>query len=150
MNHGRAKGEQPASIIKNYVVIVAVVVVVLAGLRFVAPFGILWAQELRSRFRYAGVNQQTFETVIRPAAQWVREFRKHEGRFPNEDELNAHAKTLSKTARWIGIYDSVDSAPTAINDHWQSGIDFVLIANTGEWNLYYHSWNDEERMYWTD
>jgi hypothetical protein len=139
--------KQPMTIMKHYLVIVVVVAIAFAALLFGVPFGILTVQEAKSRVRYADVNRREFETVIRPAAKWVREFRNREGRLPTEEELNAQVKTLSTGTRWVGIFDT---APAWIHHRWQPGTDFILIGNTGEWNLYFHSWDNKEVKIWTD
>jgi hypothetical protein len=108
----------------------------------------MFAQETVSRFRSADLHRQTYEKVIRPTADWVREFRKREGRFPTTDEMEAHTKAFPQSAyTWVGIYDT---PPAWVGHRWQAGVDFILIGRVADWNLYYHSWDGKESKYWTD
>jgi hypothetical protein len=108
--------------------------------------GLLWLPEVNASIRDRSSNRQAYETVVRPASDWVRAFYQQHSRLPTDAELEGYARTNWPSFS-VGIYDS----PPGWQHTWgRSGVDFMVDVHTGEWNLYRQSWDGGEWKAWTD
>ena len=117
----------------------------LAGIALL--FGALYSlPEFYARIRDGARNRRAYENVVRPACDWVRAFHQQSGRLPTSVELDGYAKT-----NWLGFSVGIfDSPPTWQNTWGRLGVDFMVCAHTGEWNLYRQSWDGGEWKAWTE
>jgi hypothetical protein len=110
------------------------------------PGGRLWVAETLARFADSDSNAQAYKTVVRPATDWVRQFRREHQRLPRRDEVDAHA-----TNAWPGFSVYLyDTQPQWQRSWGQPGVDFMMCVHTGEWNLFRQSWDGREWKAWTD
>jgi hypothetical protein len=119
-----------------------IVIVVVVGICVALVYGPFLKASLSSR----SLRESTFETVVRPGAQWVKDFRTQNGRHPTNDELARFAGTNNLRYR-LWLYDSPLQWDEVAYHSWREG-DFVLSASTEEWNLYYNSWDQKEWSFW--
>ena len=106
----------------------------------------LWVGETLARVADSESNEMAYQTVVRPATDWVRQFHREHQRLPTPDELDAHA-TNAGPGFSVSLYDT---QPQWQRSWGQLGVDFMLCVHTGEWNLYRQSWNGREWKAWTD
>jgi hypothetical protein len=125
------------------VVLISLSLLAAIALLFAALF---WLPEFSARIRDSASNRHAYETVVRPATDWVRAFHLQHGRLPKDAELDGYAKTNWPSFS-VGIYDS---PPTWQHTWGRVGADFMVCVHTGEWNLYRQSWDGGEWKAWTD
>jgi hypothetical protein len=110
------------------------------------PGGRLWVAETLVRVADSGSNEKAYQTVVRPATDWARQFHRDHHRLPTRNEVDAHA-----TDAWPGFSVSIyDTQPQWQRSWGQFGVDFMVCVHTGEWNLYRQSWDGREFKAWTD
>src|SRR5690242_14003405 len=86
------------------ILILACVVMVIAS-PLLIRLGRLWVTETRSRVQQRPLHERTFQTVLRPATDWVRTFRDREKRLPTEGEFTSYAQQQFPGIS-VGVYDS--------------------------------------------
>jgi hypothetical protein len=104
-----------------------------------SPLLLFYLAEPLSRWNYAQANRRARAERLHPAATWVHGFVAEHNRLPDRSEVQAFiAKQLS--GGHVAIYRKGELGLPS----WRpSSEDFVIAASTGEWNLYYCSWNKE-------
>lgn len=110
-------------------------------------FGALyWVLEVTARIRDVDSTRRAYETVVRPATDWVRAFRQQYSRFPTDSELDRCA-----TTNWPGFSVGFYHSPPTWQHTWGlQGTDFMVYVHTGEWNLFRQSWDGKEWKAWIE
>jgi hypothetical protein len=127
------------------ILILAFAVLVIAS-PVLIPIGRMFVEETRSRVRQRPLHEQTFQTVLRPATDWVRTFRDREKRLPTEAEFTRYAQQRFPGIS-VGVYDS--QIPW-MRDRGCRDLDFMVWAHVSDWTLYRQSWDMREWKVWTD
>jgi len=122
------------------------VLAVAIGCLWFIPSGRLWMAETWSRLGSSNLNLRTYETVVRPAADWVRSFRLQHGRLPGAAEFSDYAK--AQFPSFSVVLD--DTQPSWQRSWGRQGVDFMVCVHVDEWNLYLQSWDRAEWKSWTD
>lgn len=108
-----------------------------ALLGLASPILLFYLGEPFSRWEFAEANRRALAERLHPAATWIHAFVGKHNRLPSRLEVQAfRANQLSGGE--VALYRKGElSLPS-----WgPSKEDFVVCASTGEWNLYYCSWN---------
>jgi hypothetical protein len=114
--------------------------------RFAKPMFSMALQEKRSRTQNLLWHKQCYETRIRPTAVWVESFLFEKKRLPNQAELDSFTETQFPECPLVIYTNAPSSEPP-----WPApGCDFMLCMPTGDWALYYRSYDKREFSYWTD
>ena len=102
-----------------------------------------WASETWSRITHRSQHHRTYETVLRPTADWVRTFQKREGRLPKDKEVQSYAETRFPDLA-VGVFSP------RFGKSARADVDFEIYVHIDDWNLYYDSWDGQEWNEWTD
>ncbi len=107
------------------------------------PLVLVFADMEISAIQQSSLHRKTYDTVLHPMCEWVREFRAKKGRMPTNEEASEYSVN-----HYHGQFVRVE--PPERGTSGQVGTDFMVSLTVNDWVLHYQAWDGREWKAWTD